>query len=233
MSDSAAPCPWNSPGQNTGVGGLSLLQGIFPTQGSNPGLPHWRQILYQLSHKGSPWIQGWVAYPFSQRIFLTQESNPGLLHFGQTFYQLSHKGSPTLQMSCAKTSSSQQVGAQALAFLLWSAPAGPRPPGLPHGHPLCGHLWDLMLRQFWCWVWAPTNQTQRFPSVTTLPSVKCSGSLVDSLVLTASLAEADYHSCRSRAASVLSHVWLFATPWTVAHPAPLSMRFPRQEYWGG
>ena len=48
--------PWNSPGQNTGVGSLSLLQGIFPTQGSNPDLPHCRQILYQLSHKRSPRI---------------------------------------------------------------------------------------------------------------------------------------------------------------------------------
>ena len=47
-------CPWDSPGQNTGVGSLSLLQGIFPAQGSNPGLTHCRQILYQLSHKGSP-----------------------------------------------------------------------------------------------------------------------------------------------------------------------------------
>ena len=47
--------PWSSPGQNTGVGSLSLLQGIFPTQGSNPGLPHCRRILYQLSHLGSPW----------------------------------------------------------------------------------------------------------------------------------------------------------------------------------
>ena len=46
--------PWNSPGQNTGMGGLSLLQGIFPTQGSNPSLPHWRWILYKLSHKGRP-----------------------------------------------------------------------------------------------------------------------------------------------------------------------------------
>ena len=46
--------PWNSPGQNTGVGSLSLLQGIFLTQGSNPGLPHCRQILYQLSHQGRP-----------------------------------------------------------------------------------------------------------------------------------------------------------------------------------
>ena len=45
---------WNSPGQNTGVGSLSLPRGIFPTQGFNPGLPHCRQILYQLTHKGSP-----------------------------------------------------------------------------------------------------------------------------------------------------------------------------------
>ena len=44
---------WNSPGQNTGVGSLSLLQGIFPTQGSNQGLPHCRQTLYHLSHQGN------------------------------------------------------------------------------------------------------------------------------------------------------------------------------------
>ena len=48
--------PWNSLGQNTGVGSLSLLQRIFPTQGLNPGLPHCKWILYQLSHKGSPWM---------------------------------------------------------------------------------------------------------------------------------------------------------------------------------
>ena len=58
VSDSLRPrglySPWVSPGWNTGVGNLSLLQGIFLTQGSNPGLPHCRQILYQMSHKGSP-----------------------------------------------------------------------------------------------------------------------------------------------------------------------------------
>ena len=58
---------WNSPGQNTGVGSLSLLQGIFPTQGLNPGLPHCRWILYQLSHKGSSRILEWVAYLLSSR----------------------------------------------------------------------------------------------------------------------------------------------------------------------
>ena len=56
MPDSLWPnglySPGNSPGHNAGVGSLSLLQGIFPTQGSNLGLPHCRQILYQLSHKG-------------------------------------------------------------------------------------------------------------------------------------------------------------------------------------
>ena len=58
--------PWNPPGQNTGVGSLSLLQEIFPTQGLNPGLLHCRQIFYQLSHKGSPRILEWVAYSFSR-----------------------------------------------------------------------------------------------------------------------------------------------------------------------
>ena len=54
-------CPWNFPGKNTGAGCCFLLQGIFLTQGSNLGLPHcrqilprWRQILYCLSHQGSP-----------------------------------------------------------------------------------------------------------------------------------------------------------------------------------
>ena len=69
MSDSLRPhelySPWNSPDQNTRVGSLSFLLGIFPTQGFNPGLPHCRRILYQLSHKGSPRILEWVAYPFS------------------------------------------------------------------------------------------------------------------------------------------------------------------------
>ena len=87
MSDSLQPhglySPWNSPGQNTGVGSLSLLQGTFPTQRQNPGLPHCWQILYQLSHKGSP-----------RMLFLTQESNQGLLHGRWILYQLSYQGSP-------------------------------------------------------------------------------------------------------------------------------------------
>ena len=95
VSDSLQPhgpySSWNSLGQNTGVGSLYLLQGIFPTQGLNPGLPHYRQIFYQLSHKGSPRILEWVSLSFLQGIFPTQGSNPGLPHCRQIFYQLSHR----------------------------------------------------------------------------------------------------------------------------------------------
>ena len=48
------PWPWNYPGKNTRVGCHFLLQGIFPTQGLNPGLLHCRHILYLLSHQGNP-----------------------------------------------------------------------------------------------------------------------------------------------------------------------------------
>ena len=69
VSDSLRPhglySLWNFPGQNMEVGSLSLPQGIFPTQGSNPGLPHYRQILYQLSHRRSPRILEWVTYSYS------------------------------------------------------------------------------------------------------------------------------------------------------------------------
>ena len=47
-------CPWDSPGKNTGLGCHSLLQGIFLTQGLNPGLLHWREIIYHLNHQESP-----------------------------------------------------------------------------------------------------------------------------------------------------------------------------------
>ena len=59
--------PWNSSDHDTGVDNFSLLQGLFPTQGSIPGLQHYGSILYQLNHKGRPRILQWVAYPFSSR----------------------------------------------------------------------------------------------------------------------------------------------------------------------
>ena len=53
----------DSPSKNTGVSFHALLQGIFPTQRLNSGLPHCKQILHHLSHQGSPGILEWVAYP--------------------------------------------------------------------------------------------------------------------------------------------------------------------------
>ena len=72
----------DSPRKNIRVGCHALLQGIFPTQGLNPGLPHCRQILYHLSHQGSPRILERVAYPFSRVL-----PNPGI-----------KLGSPALQV---------------------------------------------------------------------------------------------------------------------------------------
>ena len=75
----------NSLGKNPGVGCYVLLQGILPTQGSNPGLQHCRQILQHPSHQESPKILERVTCLF-QGIFLTQELNQGLLHCRQIFF---------------------------------------------------------------------------------------------------------------------------------------------------
>ena len=92
-------CPGNSPGQNTGVGSLSLLQGIFPIHGSNSGLLNYRRILYQLSHKGSPRILEWVAYPFFSRYSQPRNQTGVSCIAGEFFYQLSYQGS---QAACKK-----------------------------------------------------------------------------------------------------------------------------------
>ena len=86
-------CLWNSPGQNTGVGSCSLLQGIFPTQGLTPGLPHCRRILYQLSHHGSPRILEWAACPFSSGSSWPRNwTEVSSLQMDFFFYQLSYQG---------------------------------------------------------------------------------------------------------------------------------------------
>ena len=85
----------DSPGKNTGVGGHALLQRIIPIQGSNPGLPHCRQILHQLNHQGTQ--EYWSGSLFLlQVIFLTKKSNRGLLHCRQNLYQLSYQSGPYL-----------------------------------------------------------------------------------------------------------------------------------------
>ena len=97
LSDTLRPhglySPWNSPGQNTRVGSLSLLQGVFPTQGLNPVLPYFPQA-DSLSGEppGKPKNTGVGSLSLLQQIFLTQESNRGLLHCQWIPYQLSYQG---------------------------------------------------------------------------------------------------------------------------------------------
>ena len=110
--------PWNSPGQNTGVGSLFLLQGIFPIQGSNPGLLRCRRLPYQLSHRSvqsltlqlhepqharppcphqlleSTQTQVWVGDAIQPSHPLSSPSPPAL--------NLSHKGSPTVEWAALK-----------------------------------------------------------------------------------------------------------------------------------
>ena len=73
---------------------VPLLQGIFPTQRLNPGLPHCRWILYQLSHQGSPRILEWVVFPFSRGSSRPRNQTRVSCIAGTFFYQLSYEGSP-------------------------------------------------------------------------------------------------------------------------------------------
>ena len=88
----------NSLGQNTGVGSLSLLQAIFPTQGSNPGLPTWQMDSLPAELQGKSKNTGVGSLSLLQWIFLTQELDWDLLHCRCTLYQLSYEGIPHIHI---------------------------------------------------------------------------------------------------------------------------------------
>ena len=111
MSDSLQPyglwpsrllCPWNFPGQNTGVGCHVLLQGIFPTQGSNPGLLHCWQIRYHLATREAPykvrlcllWADSYIisisAIQYKPHLFFAQETEIKPLTVQANVYFLLH-----------------------------------------------------------------------------------------------------------------------------------------------
>ena len=130
LSDSSRPhglyTAWNSPDQNTGVGSLSLLQGLFPTQGSNPGVLHCRRTLYLLNHQSEvkvtqlcptlcdpmdytvhgilqTRILEWVAFPFSRESSQPRDGTQVYPHCRWILYQLSHKGSPIQKRNRAES----------------------------------------------------------------------------------------------------------------------------------
>ena len=97
MSDSLQPhalySPWNSPGRNTGVGSLWLLQGNLPNPGIEPRSPTLQVDSLQAEPQGKPKNTGVGSLSLLQGIFLTQGSNRGLLHCRWILYQLNYQGS--------------------------------------------------------------------------------------------------------------------------------------------
>ena len=118
----------DSPGKNTEVGCHALLQGIFPTQGSNPGLPHCRWILYHLSHQGSSRILEWVACPFS-RGSSWPKNRTGVSCVAGRFFTSWATGE-------AHNTASVQFGSVSQSCLTLCDPMNRSTPGLPVHHQL-------------------------------------------------------------------------------------------------
>ena len=89
--------PWDSSGQNAGVGSCSLFQGIFPSQWSNPGLPHCRRILHQLRHQGSPGTLEWGSCPFSRISSWPRTWTRVFCRIGE-FFTNSYQGSEVMRL---------------------------------------------------------------------------------------------------------------------------------------
>ena len=137
------PCPWDSPGKNTGVGGHSLLQGIFPTQAPNLSLLHWRQILDPASHQESVHL---VSGLFGlRRVFsaaggpssCTEQRRPslpgcGLLPQRLLLVQSTASAAAALTLSCPAACGIFPDQGSNLRPLLWQADSLPsEPPGKP------------------------------------------------------------------------------------------------------
>ena len=158
--------PWNSPGQNTGVGSLSLLQGFFPTQGLNPGSTEPRSLTLLTDSlpaepQRNPENIGVGSLSCLQVIFPTQQSNRGLLHCRWILYQLSYQGNSfsflvddnsILSVSRPKASASSlfphflsQLTFNLSEFYFKN---------ICRGFPLWSSGWDATLPMKGAWVWS-------------------------------------------------------------------------------
>ena len=93
-------CPWNSPGQNTGVGSLSLLQGNLPNLWIESRSPALQADSLAAEPQGKPKNTGVGSLSLLQWLFLTQESNQSLLHCQRILYQLSYEGKMKVTQLC-------------------------------------------------------------------------------------------------------------------------------------
>ena len=110
--------PWGFFSQEHWSGLPCPLQGIFQTQGLNPGLPHCRWILCHLSHQGSPRILEWVAYPFSRGSFLPRNLTAVSCIVGRFFTSWPTKESPDLLQE--KTNGQSGISPLLLVMRPWS-----------------------------------------------------------------------------------------------------------------
>ena len=226
--------PWTirsveSPRQNTGVGSLSLLQGIFPTQGSSPGLPHCRQILYQLSHKGSPRILEWVAHPFSSGSSCFR-SRTGVSCIADRFFTSwatrevqVHRKSPFKMTRAPWFSGQHYFNRQDMESTKRSTDRITK-----------------TRRYIYKWNPAATAAAKSLQLCLTLCDPidgSPSGSPIPGILQARILEWVASSFCNAWKWKVkvksLSRVRLPAIPWTAAYQAPLSMGLSRQEYWSG
>ena len=148
MSSSLRPhglySPWNSPGWNPGVGSLSLLQGIFPTQGLDPALPHCRRFLYHLSHQGSPITFIAQTFQMQQTSWLGSECKCGLhnLYPDMTMSpEMISQQKPANEWHCWQNP--EKAMAPHSSTLAWRIPGTGEPGGLlSTGSHRVGHDWS-------------------------------------------------------------------------------------------
>ena len=164
--------PWNSPGQNTGVGSLSLLQGMFPTQGLNPGLPHCRQILYQLSHQGS------TQWMFSELNWLHMSPSQCWGWFGKSSWW-SESESCSVQSESLQPhglySPGQTTGVGSLSLLQGMFPTQGSNPGLWHCRRILNQLSHKGSPRILEWVACPFSSGSSWPRNQTRVSFTASG----------------------------------------------------------
>ena len=178
------------------MGSLFHLQGIFPTQGWNPGLPHCRWILYQLSHQGNPEILEWVAYPFSSGFPWPRNRTGVSCTVGRFFSNWATRKAHKEEIRL---------------------------------HRLMTILLLLLTRFSHVWLCAtPQTAAHKAPPFLGFSRQEhWSG-----LPFPSPMHESEKWKWKVKVKS-LSRVRPLATPWTVAHQAPPSMGFSRQEYWSG
>ena len=246
--------PWHSLGQNTGVGSLSLLQGIFPTQGSNPDLPNWRQILYQLNHKGSPRILEWVAYLFSSGSSWSRNQT-GVSRLAGWFFTnwtireaLIKLYFPPTELKVSWIGVARGRRPETFAVLICNASSFSRINTTQHFFlPLVTFqspkIVVYITHNFAHFIIASLCRGDCFLTLQLLEVLSLSifnntfGSEVSFALLQISLVISSpihflstFQSSYTPCDQLLSHVQLFVTPWTIARQTPPSMGFSMQEY---